>query len=293
MDARPIGVFDSGLGGLTVLAELIYLLPNENYIYVGDTARVPYGSRSKETIQKYSLEIAHYLVKKNIKLLVVACNTSSSYALDILTKSFSIPILGVIEPAIQSFFTNSHNTSVAVIGTRATINSKTYPEKIRNIDPEILVYSKACPLFVPLVEEDMIQHQVTYGVIKEYLQEIVDKNIQDILLGCTHYPLLKKAILKVYPHLNLIDSSIESAKYVQKLLIEKNLENKTKENKTVEILLTDITERVPILEKLFLEKDGYIEVKEQEISLKGNSNLKFSISVKELKLEELMMEKAL
>ncbi len=293
MNTRPIGVFDSGLGGLTVLAELIRILPNENFIYVGDTARVPYGSRSKETIQKYSLEIATYLVRKNIKLLVVACNTSSSYALDILKKNFTIPIIGVIEPAIHSFFKNSQNTSVAVIGTRATINSKAYPEKIQTIDPEIYIYSKACPLFVPLVEEDMIQNQVTYEVVKEYLQEIVDKKIQDIILGCTHYPLLKNAILKIYPHLNLIDSSKETAIYVQKLLLEKDLQNKNQENKTIEIFLTDITDRVPILEKLFLEKDEYLEVKNHQIYLKNNPNFVFSIQIKELKLEELLIEKTL
>lgn len=288
MDSRPIGVFDSGLGGLTVLAELIKELPEENYIYIGDTARVPYGSRSKETIQKYSLEIASYLIKQDIKILVVACNTVSSYALDILKNTFSIPIVGVIEPAIQSFFKNSKNTSVAVIGTRATVNSNTYQKIIHSFDPEIYVFSKACPLFVPLVEENWIDNTVTYEVIKEYLQEIQDKKIEDIILGCTHYPLLKEAILKVYPNFNLIDSSTETALYVKKLLGELKLANKKNINKLTKILLTDITERVPLLEKLFLEKDGFLIVSENYIYSKNRSDIKFPLLVQELKLDELV-----
>lgn len=288
MDLRPIGVFDSGLGGLTVLAELIKELPDENYIYVGDTARVPYGARSKETIQKYSLEIASYLIKQDVKILVVACNTVSSYALDVLKNTFSIPIVGVIEPAIQSFFKNSKNTSVAVIGTRATINSKTYQKIIHSYDPEIYVFSKACPLFVPIVEENWIDNDVTYEIIKQYLNEINEKKIDDIILGCTHYPLLKKAILKIYPHFNLIDSSTETALYIKKLLKELNLENKNNTNRLTKILLTDITERVPLLEKLFLEKDGFLIVSENYIYSKIRSDIKFPLLVQELKLDELV-----
>ncbi|MFN3604399.1 MAG: glutamate racemase [Leptonema sp. (in: bacteria)] len=294
MDLRPIGVFDSGLGGLTVLAELFRILPNEEYIYIGDTARVPYGSRSKETIERYSLEIASYLVRQDIKLLVVACNTASSYALEVLKKHFSIPIVGVIEPAIYGFFKNSRNSKVAVIGTRGTIKSKSYSKIIHRIDSEVQVFSKACPLFVPLVEEDFLEHPITYAVIKEYLQEIVDNKIQDIILGCTHYPLLKKAILSIYPDLNLIDSSLETALYVKNLLKDYNIENQKQKNqkRITKIFLTDITERASILKKLFLEKDGYFIIEDDYLYLKNSSEIKFILLVQELKLEDLIIEKA-
>lgn len=288
MNEKPIGVFDSGLGGLTVLAELIHLLPHEDYIYVGDTARVPYGSRSKETVIKYSLEIASFLVKQNIKLLVVACNTSSSYSLDILKEKFNVPVIGVIEPGVNAFFEQSSNVSVAVIGTRATINSDVYAQTIKKIDPEIKVFSKACPLFVPLVEEGWIDNEVARSTIKEYFNEILEQNIQDIILGCTHYPLLKNTILSVYPHLNLIDSSKEIAKYVQKILKEHNLSNQTLKYSNTKIYLTDITEKVPFLEKLFLEKDGFLVLSDNGAHLREKPNIKFRINVQELPLEQLI-----
>ncbi len=288
MNEQPIGVFDSGLGGLTVLAELIHLLPHEDYIYVGDTARVPYGSRSKETVIKYSLEIASFLVKQNIKLLVVACNTSSSYSLDILKEKFNVPVIGVIEPGVNAFFEQSSNVSVAVIGTRATINSDVYAQTIKKIDPEIKVFSKACPLFVPLVEEGWIDNEVAQSTIKEYFNEIIEQDIQDIILGCTHYPLLKNTILNVYPHLKLIDSSKEIAKYVKKILDENNLSNQTRKYSDTKIYLTDITDKVPFLEKLFLEKDGFLVLSDNGAHLREKPNIKFRINVQELPLELLV-----
>ncbi|MCS7204154.1 MAG: glutamate racemase [Leptospiraceae bacterium] len=289
MDSRSIGIFDSGLGGLTVLAELVHLLPHEDFVYLGDTARVPYGSRSKETIIRYSLENASFLVQQNIKLLVVACNTSSSYALPILKEKFSVPVIGVIEPAVESFFEQSPNSSVAVIGTRATIKSEAYPNLIHSIDPEIKVYGKACPLFVPLVEEGKIHDVVTKEVIKEYLQEIVDLEIEDVILGCTHYPLLKKAILEVYPHLRLIDSSKETAKFVKRTLIEHNIMSHREEYATIKIFLTDITDKVSFLEKLFLEKDGFLIVKDSHVLLRKKPEVKFPVYIQELSLERLIM----
>jgi glutamate racemase len=289
MDNRSIGIFDSGLGGLTVLAELIQSLPNEQFIYVGDTARVPYGSRSQETVIKYSLEIASFLVKKNIKLLVVACNTASAYALNSLKKQFSIPIVGVIEPGVNAFFNKSNHTSVAVIGTRATIKSNVYEKLIHKRDPEINVYSKACPLFVPLVEEGWIHHSITKEIIKEYLQEIVDKDIQDLILGCTHYPLLKMDIKSVYPHLSLIDSSKETAKFVKSILEKNKIKNNSDKPQPITIYLTDITDKVSFLEKLFLEKDGFLILKDEYAILKNNPDVKFPIIVKELSLEQLII----
>ncbi|GIX41537.1 MAG: glutamate racemase [Leptospiraceae bacterium] len=290
MNSKSIGIFDSGLGGLTVLAELIHQLPEENYIYVGDTARVPYGSRSKDTVIKYSLEIASFLIKQDIKLLIVACNTASAYALDILKKHFDIPIIGVIEPGVEAFFNQSSQTSVAVIGTRATIKSNAYTNLIHYKDPEISVFSKPCPLFVPLVEEGWINHPITKEVIKEYLQEIIDKNIVDLILGCTHYPLLKQDILEIYPQFNLIDSSKETAKLVKKLITENKTQNYNKNKKnSITIYLTDITDKVQFLEKLFLEKDGFIIVKDHYAILKDNPEIKFPILLKELSLEQLVI----
>lgn len=288
MDTRKIGIFDSGLGGLTVLAELVKLLPNEDYIYVGDTARVPYGSRSRETIIKYSVEIASFLVKQNIKLLVVACNTSSAYSLEVLKKQFSIPVIGVIEPCVNTFFEKSPHSSVAVIGTRATIKSEAYLQLIQKRDPEIFVFSKACPLFVPLIEEGWIDGDVTKLVIKEYLQEIQNLKIKDVILGCTHYPLIKKSINEIFPDFQLIDSSKETAKFVKLVLSEQNLENSLENQSTINIYLTDITDKVSFLEKLFLEKDGFLIVEDQFAILKNKPEIRFPIHVKELSLEKLV-----
>ncbi len=287
-DSQPIGIFDSGMGGLTVLAELIHHLPNEKFIYVGDTARVPYGSKSKETVQRYSYEIASFLDSLNIKMLVIACNTASAYAYELLKENFSMPIVNVIHPGVNAFFNKSYQDSVAVIGTRGTIKSDIYRKLILERDQNVIVFSKACPLFVPLVEEGYIEGYIVEKIIYEYLQEIVDKKIQNLILGCTHYPLLKNTIKKVYPQLNLIDSSYEIALYIKEQLKELNLLNeKNLDSNPITIYLTDITDRVSFLEKLFLEKDGFLIIKNNYIELKENQNIKFPIILSELSVEKL------
>src|SRR5216117_3024982 len=195
-DQRPIGVFDSGIGGLTVVKALRDLLPNENIVYLGDTARVPYGAKSPETVQRYALELAQILMKKNSKALVVACNTVSSVALPLLTKKFSVPVIGVIEPGARAALQATRNRHIGVIGTRATIRSGAYEKTLRAAASNVRVSSRACPLLVPLIEEGLLEDDVTDQLILRYLQPLVADGIDTLVLGCTHYPLLAHAIAR-------------------------------------------------------------------------------------------------
>lgn len=269
----PIGVFDSGMGGLTVLRELIRHLPNERFIYVGDTARVPYGSRSPETIRRYSLEIGQYLLKQKVKFVVIACNTSTAHAGELLQQSLTVPVLGVIQPGVDSLIKTetyrplnkkTNQTVVGVIGTRSTIKSGTYKNLIQQKQKDWQVISKPCPLFVPLIEEGWTNNNVTDSVIRQYLQELVDSGVSSVILGCTHYPLIKPALKRVYPDLEFVDSSIEVALNVQaelRRLGTHNQETKSTidENPTARILLTDITDHDTFLKDLFLGIDIGIE----------------------------------
>lgn len=234
---RPIGVFDSGLGGLTVLAAIRSLLPQEDLIYFGDTARVPYGNKSKQTVIRYSLEIIEFLLSKGVKAIVVACNTASSYALPMLEKALqeaglSIPIIGMVEPgvlALQKFMPSLQPPfqKVALIATRSTVRSSAYEKKTAQMFPQIQLFSRACPLFVPLIEEGMLDKVFTEMIVREYLDEIDREKISYVILGCTHYPLLKKTIQRMYPHFKLIDSSLQAAEFLQKQL---RLQKLLKEN---------------------------------------------------------------
>ncbi|MBS0615161.1 MAG: glutamate racemase [Verrucomicrobia bacterium] len=214
----PIGVFDSGFGGLTVLRALKSVLPSESFIYFGDTARLPYGSKSGETILRYSLENAAFLVKEGIKALVVACHTASSFALRALQESLSIPVIGVTVPAIQQM--KKFPGKKGVIATRATISSGTYQSMLQPEAIEVI----ACPLFVPLVEEGWMDHPITHLVIHEYLQPLKDKGIEVLLLGCTHYPLLKEGIQRFLgPQVAILDPGSLCAEALKKVLIETDL----------------------------------------------------------------------
>lgn len=247
----PIGVFDSGMGGLTVLAELHKRLPGENFIYLGDTARVPYGSRSARTVQRYSQEAARFLLQFDIKMMVIACNTATAHARPLLESILPIPVVGVIEPGVDALLSATKNRRVGVIGTRATVKSDRYGETIREKQPGIQVFSKACPLFVPLVEEGWINKKVASMVIQEYLSELVREDVDTIVLGCTHYPLLKGTINEEFPHLNLIDSSVEVALRVEQELTHRSLLSDRKDRGTVRIMLTDVTDQMERLETLF------------------------------------------
>lgn len=249
---KPIGIFDSGLGGLTVLSAIRRKMPHENLIYFGDTARVPYGNKSKETIVRYSSEILQFLKQKNVKMVVVACNTASSHALDELKKEATVPVIGVVEPGIHALLRNtSGSKKAAVIATRSTINSHSYQNALKAERSDLFLYQKACPLFVPLIEEGFADKKLAEPVIREYLDELEREEIHDIILGCTHYPLIKHAISRLYPHFRLIDSSIETSESVLMELQKNGLENKSSTKGKIEIYASDITENLEDLRRLF------------------------------------------
>jgi glutamate racemase len=221
---EPIGIFDSGLGGLTVVKEIIHHLPNERIVYFGDTARVPYGTKSAETIIRYSREIVRVLLKHKVKMVVVACNTASSLALDILKKEFDVPVLGVIEPGARKAVEVTRNKRIGIIATSSTVKSGRYTQKIIQLDKYIVVTSQACPLLVPLVEEGWFDHAVTYQVARQYLGDMKKNKIDTLILGCTHYPLLKGVLHNVMgPKVQLVDSAREVAMQVKDLLVKRRL----------------------------------------------------------------------
>ena len=220
----PIGVFDSGLGGLTVVKELMHELPNERIVYFGDTARVPYGTKSRETIIRYSREIVGVLLKKRVKMIVVACNTASSHALDVLRKEYKLPIIGVIDPGARKAAGSTKNKKVGIIATQSTVKSGKYAKRLKNYKKDLNILSQPCPLFVPLVEEGWFEHDITIKVAREYLQNFKTAKIDTLILGCTHYPLLKKVIGYVMgPKVTLIDSAKEVALEVKSVLIRQGL----------------------------------------------------------------------
>jgi glutamate racemase len=216
---KAIGIFDSGVGGLTVLKEIVKALPQEDTIYLGDTARVPYGTKSPETVTRYSRQIASFLVSRDIKLLVVACNTASAFSLDALKETFPIPIVGVIEPGSRRAASVTKTGKVAVIGTEGTIRSSAYTKAIKRMNPEIEVITRACPLFVPLAEEGWVDNEVARLTAKSYLLGLREEGVDTLVLGCTHYPLLKKTIGEIMGEgVILVDSAEETARTVAEIL---------------------------------------------------------------------------
>lgn len=225
-NAAPIGVFDSGVGGLTVAREIMRQLPNENLVYFGDTARVPYGSKSKNTIIHYSGQIINFLKTKEVKAIVIACNTASALALDVVREKSSIPILGVVEPGARAALKMTETKKIGVIGTEATVQSEMYGKIIRSLDPEVSVIGKACPLFVPLVEEGFAKHKVTEEIIDYYLASLKESDIDSLILGCTHYPLLRSAIREYMGEkITLVNPAYETAMDLKRLLEEKGMAN--------------------------------------------------------------------
>ena len=223
-DPRPIGVFDSGLGGLTAVRELFRTLPGESVVYFGDTARLPYGSKSRETVTRFSLEIAAFLVRHDVKCLLVACNTSSAHALDTLSERLDVPVVGVIEPAVHAALEASPRGGIGVIGTLGTIGSGAYTNAIAARRPEARVVSQACPLFVPLIEEGWLAHEVTRAVATEYLAALAKEPLETLILGCTHYPLIAPLIADLMgPSVRLIDSGAEAARAAAELLRARDL----------------------------------------------------------------------
>ena len=220
----PIGVFDSGVGGLTVVKEIMHQIPNEKIVYFGDTARVPYGNKSKETITKYSRQIVRFLQMQKVKAIVVACNTASAYALDEIEKETDIPMIGVVKPGAKVASEATRNGKIGVIATEGTIGSGIYSRYIKEINKDAEVFGKACPLFVPLVEEGLLQDPVTDEIAKRYLAELIDIDIDTLVLGCTHYPLIRKTVGKTMGEdVTLVNPAYETARELKELLAEKNL----------------------------------------------------------------------
>lgn len=256
MSNRPIGVFDSGLGGLTVLKEINKLLPNENVVYFGDTARVPYGSRSKDTVIQYTFQAINFLISQNVKAIVIACNTATARALKLAQEKYDIPIIGVIEAGARTAAYTTKNNIVGVIGTQGTINSKAYNIEISKLNKDIRIIDKACPLFVPIVEEGWYNTDVAHLTVKRYLQELIDKGIDSLVLGCTHYPLLKKTIGEVVgENIILVNPAKETAKDLEKVLqLNKLLKDEdTKSN--YQYYVSDIPEKFALLASEFLNKE--------------------------------------
>ena len=224
MNNAPIGVFDSGVGGLTVAGEIMRQLPDESIVYFGDTARVPYGSKSKDTIITFSRQIVRFLKTKEVKAIVIACNTASAYALETIAKEVDIPVIGVIEPGAVTAGEATANGRIGVIATEGTISSGTYETVLKRINPSLQVFSKACPLFVPLVEEGLLYDPVTLEIADRYLYDLMSYDIDTLVLGCTHYPLIRRTIRKVVGDgITLVNPAYETAKALEKVLERGNI----------------------------------------------------------------------
>lgn len=219
-----IGVFDSGVGGLTVMREIMRQIPNEKIIYFGDTARVPYGGKSQDTVTRYSEQIVRFLKTFRIKTIVVACNTASAYALDILENSSDIPIIGVVKPGAKAAAEATRNGRIGVIATEATIHSDIYTRYIQELNQNVTIYGKACPLFVPLVEEGLLEDPVTDEIARRYLTELIDIDIDTLILGCTHYPLIRSTLGKIMgKNVRLVNPAYETARELKEMLAELDL----------------------------------------------------------------------
>ena len=222
----PIGVFDSGVGGLTVVREIMRQIPNEKIIYFGDTARVPYGSKSKDTVTRFSRQIVRFLQTHKVKTIVIACNTASAYALEDLEKEIDIPVIGVVKPGAKVASEVTRNGKIGVIATEATIGSKIYSQYITEINKDVTIFGKACPLFVPLVEEGLWQDPVTDEIAKRYLTELIDIDIDTLILGCTHYPLIRSTLGRIMGEdVTLVNPAYETARELKEMLQAKGLLN--------------------------------------------------------------------
>ncbi len=262
--AGPIGVFDSGIGGLTVVKALRSLLPGEQIIYLGDTARVPYGSKSPATVERYSVEIAGMLMEREAKAIVVACNTASSIALPKLMETYPVSIVGVIRPGAEAAVTATTNGHIGVIGTRATIRSGAYEKTLRELDKSLKVTSRACPLLVPLIEEGWLDDPLTDRIVARYLEPLIDAGVDTLVLGCTHYPLLAPAIQRVVEgDVTLVDSARNCAAAVAQLLDKQDLRANEASVGGLQVSLTDAPDTFLDVAEKALELDlGKIEVRE-------------------------------
>lgn len=247
MPQRPIGIFDSGIGGLTVFREIAKLLPSEDLIYLGDTARVPYGTKSASTVTRYAIQNTRFLLQEGVKLVVVACNTASAFALEEIQKQFSIPILGVIDPGVTGALRAVKDTKsprICIIGTEGTVASGAYTRNLLQKNPSAAASAVACPLFVPLVEEGWWNHEVTEQIARTYLNETLKSGLDALILGCTHYPLLKETLRKVAgDSVRLVDSAEETARETANLLEGRGLLRRDTDSPSRKFCVTDSPER--------------------------------------------------
>lgn len=249
----PIGVFDSGLGGLTVVRELVDRLPHESILYFGDTARVPYGTKSRDTIRHFSREAAHFLLCRGVKLLVVACNTATAHALEVLREESPVPVVGVIDAGGRAAHKATRNGKIGVIGTPGTIGSGAYDRAVRALFPEIEVYAQSCPMFVPLVEEGLARHPAAELIAREYLGPLRAVDIDTLILGCTHYPLLRPLLGTIMgPDVELIDSAEETALEVAEVLAERGMAAPEGAARTLTFTASDLPLRFRTVSRHFL-----------------------------------------
>jgi glutamate racemase len=249
----PLGVFDSGVGGLTVVKALRKLLPHESIVYLGDTARIPYGSKSPDTIRQFSMEDTQFLIGKGVKAVVVACNTATAHALPLLQATFKVPIIGVLEPGVEAVLADKNCSRVGIIGTEGTIRSHAYQHMLAMRRPELRTHAIATPLLVPFVEAGWLTHDSLRLVLEEYLGPLMKKEIDTLVLGCTHYPLLMPILRKILgKSVRLVDSAATCAHHVGVMLKEHDLMSQSQRAAGVEIYLTDVSERAEELTKRFL-----------------------------------------
>ncbi len=261
MKNKPIGVFDSGIGGLTVVHSITKRLPHENIVYFGDTARVPYGPKSPQVIREYAAQDVDFLISKDVKMIVIACNTVSGVALDVVMKHAKVPVVGVIIPGATAAVAASSKKRIGVIGTVATVNSKAYANAIRLLDSEAQVFARPCPLFVPLAEEGWTEHKATELIAKEYLFPLQLEKIDTLILGCTHYPILRDAIQRaVSPGVTLIDSGEATALEVERILDEKGLRNPSSLKPHLQFFVSDVPAKFTEVGERFLgQKMGRVQ----------------------------------
>jgi len=259
-DPRPIGVFDSGIGGLTVVRQIMALLPHESIIYFGDTARIPYGTKSEETVRRFALEDSFFLLEKDVKLIVVACNTASAVAVDLLEQVLPVTVIGMIQPGAEAAIKYTRNKKIGVIGTAATIRSNAYQKEITALQSDMQVSSQSCPLFVPLVEEGLMEDEATYLIARRYLQPLIGNKVDALILGCTHYPLLKSTLRRIIRDysdrgtMRLIDSGVEAARKVNEILQSENKLSPTDQHAKHLFYLSDLPYKFQEIGERFLER---------------------------------------
>ncbi len=263
----PIGIFDSGVGGLTVAKRIFGLLPEENVVYFGDTARYPYGPRSKEIVRKFSVQNISFLLSQKVKFIVVACNTASAFALNDLEECHEVPMIGVIKPGASASVRVTKNGRIGVIGTLGTISSGAYQKAIHKVDPQKKVYSVACPLFVALAEEGYVNKEATHLIASEYLKPLIRRKVDTLVLGCTHYPLLKQTISETMgKEVRLIDSAEETALEVKRALAREGLVRTGKRAPFRRFFVSDVPDRFVEVGERFL-KDKITQVERIDIDL--------------------------